>query len=329
MISQTLPSALPARHYPSRADQAQGGRFNHSPDAAANNRQQSTVDQYHHLNQQGQNPAAVASSTENQKVARLATQDLSTVSKSSFSMQFTTKEGDVVTIGFKAANENHQSSATYQDGNVTASGYQASSKQSTEFNVSVEGDLNDAEKKSLSDLMQQMQSVGEKFFTGDSKAAFQQAQKMGFDTEQIAGYSMSLNMEKSVRAVSTYQQISDQKQPVDSNTLKKAGDFYNQADQALSGKTDSLQRFAEPDKAFNDLAKGIIDAVASQFKDQPNIDQQADTLKKIMALLNAKAQPAPEPAKAAPVQEPTTVAPTQAAETAAAAPTPPSSPFAQ
>lgn len=158
------------------------------------------------------------------------------------------------------------------------------SSKNTEFQISISGDLNEDEQNSLKDLLQQMQKVGQAFFQGDSKRAFNQAQKMGFDTEQIAGFSMSLNMEKSIRAVSAYQQVSEQ-YPVDNNALKQAGDFYNQAAQALAGKTSILQLFPSPSKTFDELASGIADIVAGEFNNMLDLNQHTESLKKLFEQL--------------------------------------------
>lgn len=214
----------------------------------------------------------------------LQVRDVSASMRRSFEIQMTTQQGDVVTIAYNEASTDHQNAFEFKDAENSVKGFQTESSNSSEFQISIKGDLNEDEQKSLQDLMQQMQKVGKDFFQGDTKSAFQQAQKMGFDTEQIAGFSMSLNMEKSVRAVSAYQEISEQ-QPIDNKVLKQAGDFYNQASQAMSGRSDVLQLFAEPAKVFNDLAQGIVETIAGQFEGLPDVAQHIDTLKKLLGLV--------------------------------------------
>ena len=217
--------------------------------------------------------------------SNLQVQDLSTSVHQSFDIQIKTQEGDTVTIRFDGMNATHQSAfeANNKDGSV--SGYQSESVSSSDFQMTIDGNLNEDEQKSLQDLMKQIKNVGQDFFKGDVKSAFKQAANIGFSTDQIAGFSLNMNMEKTVRAVSAYQSVSEQ-QPVDANALKKVVDFSQQAAQKLAGPTEAVKVFADPSSAFKDLVENITKSVASQFEGMSDLAQHVANLTKLLGQFN-------------------------------------------
>lgn len=284
MISSTSPSAFSLQPWvsPKRDNQSKGQHVHHAHHRDLNPRiKNQSLSETSVIAPELQN-VPQQTGTVQTNASNLRMYDLNESLSQSFAIEIKTKEGDVVSISYNGITSNHQNAFEYQDENSTIQGYQQETSSHSEFTISINGNINDDEQEALQDLMQQMQKVGHAFFKNDTQSAFQKAQKMGFDTEQIAGFSMSLNMEKSVQAVSAYQQVSE-RQPVDTNVLKQAGDFYNQAVQSLDGKVGAVQVFANPFQAFQDLAKGIVESLASQFPG-PDQAQQVDTLKKLLGL---------------------------------------------
>lgn len=215
--------------------------------------------------------------------AAMALQGISTSLNSDFQMQVTTKEGDVVNIGFNASTTHTQSAMQVQGADGQAFGVDEESAQSSAFNISVQGNISEAEKKSLSDLMQQIQQVGSSFFQGQTQNAFQQAQNVGFDAGQIAGFSMSMNLELSVQAVSAYQQ-NNQQSSIDAGPLKQMAGFFNQSMNNLSNAPQVLLPFTNSLDIFNSLSSGITEAVASQAPNNSNQQQPLDMLQQLMKL---------------------------------------------
>ncbi|NOR68474.1 MAG: hypothetical protein GQ532_02050, partial [Methylomarinum sp.] len=99
--------------------------------------------------------------------------------------------------------------------------------------------------------------VSDKFFKGDVESAFKHALKVGFDTEQIASFSMDLSREKSVQAVAAYQQTIVPEQNVNTDLLKQAGDFLAQTKAFMADTGAMLESLAEPKQAFADLFAGV------------------------------------------------------------------------
>ncbi|NOR71596.1 MAG: hypothetical protein GQ532_18235 [Methylomarinum sp.] len=189
--------------------------------------------------------------------SRMAMQSLSTSTSHSADIQVTTKEGDVVTISLNQSASSSRSSFYAEQGNNKIAAYEESSSFSSGFSMSVEGDLNEDEQKSLTDLINKMSKVSDKFFKGNINAAFKHAQKIGFDTEQISGFSMSLNKERSIQAVAAYQQIAMPEQNVNTDLLKQASDFLTQTKEFMADTRAALDSLSEPKQAFADLFAGI------------------------------------------------------------------------
>lgn len=127
------------------------------------------------------------------------------------SIQMKTQEGDVVNLRLYSlqASESGQS-ANMSDNGLQYSRYENSS-QTFAFDFSVEGDLNDDELAAIQDLMRSAGEVSDLFYDGDVAGALQKGLDMGFDTSQLASFSMTLQTTqtmKSSQAVSAYNQNS-------------------------------------------------------------------------------------------------------------------------
>ncbi len=127
----------------------------------------------------------------------------------------------------------------------------------SDFNLSIEGDLNAEEQQSISELLKAMSQVSQDFFQGNVNAAFSQAQNLGLETEQIAGFSMEMNSQKSVQAMAAYQQTKMPEQNVDTNLLSQASDFLAQAKKSMAETKAAVDSFAAPEKSFTDMFAGV------------------------------------------------------------------------
>ncbi len=127
----------------------------------------------------------------------------------------------------------------------------------SDFNLSIEGDLNAEEQQSISELLKAMSQVSQDFFQGNVNTAFSQAQNLGLETEQIASFSMDMNSQKSVQAMAAYQQTKMPEQNVDTNLLSQASDFLAQAKKSMAETKAAVDSFAAPEKSFTDMFAGV------------------------------------------------------------------------
>ncbi len=170
-------------------------------------------------------------------------------------IQIKTKQGDIVTISLNQSATNSSSTLQAEQGNSKVIAYSESNSVESGFSISIEGDLNKEEQKSLTELINKMSKVSDKFFNGNVKSAFKHAQKMGFDTEQIASFSMDLRKEKSVQAVAAYQQTTVPEQNINTDLLKQAGDFLAQAKASMADTHSKLNSLTN--QSFTDLFAGV------------------------------------------------------------------------
>lgn len=153
--------------------------------------------------------------------------------------------------------ENSQAELQARQGNNSLSTYSESSSYSSSFSLSIEGDLNEDELKSINNLIKKMTKVSDKFFDGNTVGAFKHASKIGFNTEQIAGFSMDLNRETSVQAIAAYQQTTRPEQNINTDLLEQASDFLAQTKDFLADANAMLDFLEQPKKGFDDLFSNI------------------------------------------------------------------------
>ncbi len=193
-------------------------------------------------------------------------------------IQVRTREGDVVTIRMQQTRSEQQSAVyaqqtearsgagTYTSQSRQLAAYSQTSMDQFGFSLQIEGDLNDDEKQALADLINNMNEVSTRFFNGDIASAFKQAQKLGFDQEQIAGFSMNLNRERSVQAVSAYQQVESYDSFRSDDLIRRANDFLADSRVFLADTQNALASLAEPQQAFQDLFEQVTRLAAPNFE---------------------------------------------------------------
>ena len=195
-------------------------------------------------------------------VSSMQYQELDATMDKATEIQIKTHDGDIVTIAMSQSFASNQSEFQLQHGGTNINGFEKSVSMSSSFEVTIEGELDKGEKKAIKKLLHKMHKVADKFFKGDIKSAFQRAQKIGFNSDQIAGFSMDLKMDQSVKAVSAYQQTRLDGQTVNTGMLKQAADFMEQAREMLSGANQVMAGFEKPDSAFKELFSRVAQMTA-------------------------------------------------------------------
>ena len=233
-------------------------------------------------------------------------------------LNFTTKDGDEVTISFEDIQRYSeqreafiaaQSSLSGEGEEASIAAYAGQSYEffeSNRFSFSVKGELDEEELKDLSELVEKTAGVVDEFFNGDVEAAFKQASEVGLEDSQIVGFSMELSRTETVEVVQTYQQVSNysgggeggEKPP--QPPLKTIGDYL---DNFLSALDQNNKLFGKSE-TFDDLVTGLISEV-EQIKVPELIEalnrfqtfnqRLLDALPPGVAPEGSSAQAAPEP----------------------------------
>lgn len=180
-----------------------------------------------------------------------------------FDLSVTTREGDRLRISVA------QASASASSSQVEAGGTQAQGQsiQVGGWQVEVEGDLNDQERKALEQLLGEVQGLSDQFYSGDYAGAFDRALELNLDGGQLA--SMSLNLtQTSVRQVNeTYGRVAGQEAP--SSAVNS--DLREYADGLLEALRMANELTSSPSDLLRDLLKGGM-AMDDRF-DQGRLDK--------------------------------------------------------
>lgn len=174
----------------------------------------------------------------------------------SFSFELMTAEGDRITI---SAASNHGFSANYATaGQGSFSASQSVSATSNSLSWSVEGDLNERELNAINNLLGQINRLAGEFFNGSLDEAFNQALALGYDSEQIATFSLSL-MRVEVQKVSAAYQTFNDRSAEGVNLAEKLiplGHFVKH----LLETVEQLKNFPYPKNLVADAAEKMIDS---------------------------------------------------------------------
>jgi len=174
-----------------------------------------------------------------------------------FSFQLTTQDGDVVTINASAlyAAQYEQASGTRGGANVSTLSFE--SYEESQFSLSIEGELDEDELAAINDLLSSVNDLADEFYNGDMSVAFEKAMSLGFDSEEISGFALSLTQVKSVRAIQAYQPEQEILKPNVMAELKPIGKFAQELAQSL---TLAKEHFSE--------AKALMESLFEEFEQQ-------------------------------------------------------------
>lgn len=121
-----------------------------------------------------------------------------------FSLDVLTAEGDKVSIRFKTLNVTEVAAAQVSDGTNTATAVEGSVISRGRFKVEVNGNLNDAERAAIGDLLDKVDDIAADFFGGDVQEAFAAAGRVSLDAGALSAFDLKLSYSRSGAAVKTY-----------------------------------------------------------------------------------------------------------------------------
>jgi hypothetical protein len=119
------------------------------------------------------------------------------VTRERFSLDILTAEGDQVSIRFKSLNVTSAAAAQVSNGSDTATAVEANVISRGRFKVEVNGNLNEAERAAIGDLLDKVDGIAKDFFGGDVQAAFAAASRVGLESDALSAFSLRLSYSKS------------------------------------------------------------------------------------------------------------------------------------
>ncbi|MBX2810125.1 MAG: DUF5610 domain-containing protein [Cellvibrionaceae bacterium] len=158
-----------------------------------------------------------------------------------FSFQLTTEDGDNIVI--KANN-----TAVYYGEYSAVAGYRETSVQrsgeNNGFQIHVEGDLDAKEIAAIDDLLQQIMSLADAFYTGNIDQAYDAAVDLGYDHTEIARYALHLRQTQQYTVAASYQALMPETAPTleDQPLFNAIGHYAQQLLESLNNPV-NYQRF--------------------------------------------------------------------------------------
>jgi hypothetical protein len=212
------------------------------------------------------------------------------LSKSS-SITIKTNDGDTVNINFAEAYQYQRTQAsgaystTNDDGSTTDVQYSKSTESryhAVGFSFSVEGELDDDEKKAIAALVQDVSKLADEFFNGDLDKAFAQATELGFDQNELSGFSLKMTRQETISVANAYQQVAQYEEQVQpSNGVGEGaqqGQNVGQLIKPIANYMQDLIAFLEQAREQldegNDLQSLVSESVSKylEFKGEVDID---------------------------------------------------------
>ena len=218
---------------------------------------------------------APVTATESSDVSRSASRNIGIYQyeQRSFALDVTTAEGDKITI-----NVDRRSEATAAK--ASGEGWAALSwgkVESGQFDLSIEGDLNDQEKADLKALLQEVGELADEFYDGDLDVAFQQAQALSISGTSLASLDLSMRSVQT-KGVAAYQQAGGE-----SASLPRGLDPLREYAREL---VDAQQRWV--DKLNSE--RGLVDSLINHPRNDGKLSEFLDSLFAGNSADNATAQ---------------------------------------
>ena len=175
---------------------------------------------------------------------RYRLRQLSTQLETSLKLELKTQDGDVITLDFSqldVVEATRFRGRTHDGDRYRVNGSYESTRRVV--NVEVRGDLSNAEKEAINNVLSAVIEAADKFFDGSLDKAMKQLMSLDFDTEELAEFSLQMNMSKSVEVTRAYQ--------------GGRGHLANLADRD-NGITKVLKHFAREQHKLIELASEVL-----------------------------------------------------------------------
>ncbi|MFN0039937.1 MAG: hypothetical protein ACKVP2_10545 [Burkholderiales bacterium] len=115
-------------------------------------------------------------------------------------LEIVTQEGDVVRLSLKTRMHATIAGAAVGTTDGVSSGASVRTISGAKLEISVEGNLNDEEAAAIREVLLQVEELSDKFFAGDTQAAFAAASQMGVDGEQLASVAIKMSFRQRIEA---------------------------------------------------------------------------------------------------------------------------------
>lgn len=212
-------------------------------------------------------------------------------SAESFSLKLRTQDGDKISIQFASSDSIQSSLGYFNDGEGSdATVFSVDRNQSSNFQFSVKGDLDEGELDAIQNLIQDISLIADDFFDGDVQAAFQQASSFEMDKSELASMNLTLKRSEQYSSVAAYQQVQGYDQTVNQAGGRKLGHLMQGLEQQFN---QSRLAFLE---SAADFGQSLFESLVQQdarYRESSNEQQQGQdnklaTLRELLSTSNTQ-----------------------------------------
>lgn len=184
-------------------------------------------------------------------------------SSQSLNLEIKTQDGDLINLSLSRDETTGKYVAQVANANGEAKYSEQNYELNENFSLSVQGSLDESEVAAIEELLGGVKGVADQFFDGNSEAALEAGLNLGYNTGEIASFSLSLDESQTSSVTKAYQEVSylgnghgKPHQDALNNILKPVNGFMN----SLHGLLNS----SEQSKMFDD-PKANIEELLSFF----------------------------------------------------------------
>lgn len=131
-----------------------------------------------------------------------------------FELDVTTRDGDRLRISVAQASaslsETRTASTSKAAGEQGSVVFSRSEMRVGQWQVQLEGELDDGEREALADLLEQVQGMADRFYAGDLQGAFERALTLEMDNSQLASMSLNMSQARVSQASAAYGEVAGQ-----------------------------------------------------------------------------------------------------------------------
>lgn len=187
------------------------------------------------------------------------------------SVDFSLRTADGDTVSIKVADlvaSRYQMGAMSEESGDFFAALSKSSSYQSGFALQIDGELDGDEVRAINDLLAQISEIGSAFFDGDFQLAFEEALNVGFDSSEIASFSLDLmRVERS--QVGVYAEIGKDSvgrdyQPLANMAQRLAG--FHSGVASLNGGASEMLQLLDTRLASTDDKAGSA-SLSAQFRD--------------------------------------------------------------
>jgi len=175
----------------------------------------------------------------------------------SLSLKVTTQDGDEVTINFSNQSRYEQSFGVESDGSNTSALFNISRSEASNYQFSVNGDLDNDEIDALQNLIKDVNEIAGEFFDGDIQRAFDIASEYQMDKSELSSMNLQLTQTEQYSSVAKYSQVENQN-AVTQDAAKRLGSYAQSFENASAAPT------LEFVKEIREFSQTLLESLVTQ-----------------------------------------------------------------